>query len=225
MTAPSPAENLAWWDERARLHGHDDVYDTDAVVAGASTLYQVDHGVVGAVTGLDLLHLQCHIGLDTVSWVREGAQSALGVDFSPVAVAKATAIAAAAGVTDRVQFIAADVLDLPAPLHNGFDVCYASRGVFTWVSDLTRWMQQAALTLRPGGILAVTDLHPLYLMCGGVDPLQLDFPYADTGPIRQDDQTSYVEGADGTVNNVTVEYAHSLGEIVTAAVTAGLAVE
>lgn len=121
------------------------------------------------------------------------------MDFSPVAVAKASAVAAAAGLSDRARFVTADVSCLPVDLHRTFDVCHVSRGVFSWVADLAGWMHQAASTLRPGGVLAVTDIHPLYLMCGGVDPLLLDFPYADHGPLRQDDQTgSYVAGVDET---------------------------
>ena len=77
--------------------------------------------------------------------------------------------------------------------------------------------------LRPGGVLVLIDMHPLFLMAGSVDPLVLDFPYFDEGPQRGDEQSgTYASTDTATTHNTTVEFGHSLGEIVTAAVDAGL---
>ncbi len=121
--------NRSWWNERAAVHGQDDVYDTRGFLAGRPTLYRLDLDIVGDVTGRDLIHLQCHTGMDTLSWLRAGAGSVTGIDFSDIAVAKAAATAEAAGLSDRATFIEADVLAVPDSLHGRFDVCYASRGV------------------------------------------------------------------------------------------------
>lgn len=219
-------ENRDWWDERAALHGQDRVYDTERFLAGGSTLEDLDRDVVGDVSGRDLLHLQCHTGMDTLSWLRAGARTVTGVDFSPVAVARASATAQAAGLADRATFVEADVLALPTSLHDRFDLCYASRGVISWIGDLDRWMQGAASALRPSGRLVLIDLHPLFNMAASVDPLLLDFPYVDTGPRRLTGQSgSYAVPDAVTVHDETVEFGHSLGEVVTAAATAGLVVE
>jgi hypothetical protein len=143
--------NRSWWNERAAVHGQDDVYDTRGFLAGRSTLYRLDLDVTGDVTGRDLIHLQCHTGMDTLSWVRAGAGSVTGIDFSDIAVAKAAATAEAAGLADRATFIEADVLTVPDWLHARFDVCYASRGVVCWIGDMDAWMRTAASALRPGG--------------------------------------------------------------------------
>ncbi|MGH8889779.1 MAG: class I SAM-dependent methyltransferase [Acidothermaceae bacterium] len=219
------SENLQWWDERARLHGDDMVYDTSAFLAGKSTLYAIDHETTGDVTGHDLIHLQCHIGMDTLSWLRAGARRVVGVDFSSVAIEKAIALAQSAGLADRAQFHVADVLDLPRHLRGSFDVCYASRGVLCWIGDLDEWMRQAAGVLKPGGRLVLIDMHPLFLMADSVDPLVFDFPYAADGPQRFDDQVgSYANAEATTEHNTTTQYGHSLAEIITAAIASGFTI-
>lgn len=223
--ATGAPENQRWWDERARLHGDDPVYDASAFLAGHSTLYRIDRAVTGDVTGQDVIHLQCHTGMDTLSWLRAGARRVAGVDFSPVAIDKATALAKSAGLDDRAQFYVADVLDLPGHLHGAFDVCYASRGVLCWIDNLDEWMRQARAVLKPSGRLVVIDLHPLFLMADSVDPLVFDFPYAAAGPQRFENQAgSYALPEAITEHNSTTEFAHSLGEIVTAAIASGLTI-
>lgn len=218
--------NRHWWNERAALHGQDRVYDTRGFLSGGSTLDDLDRDLTGDVTGLDLIHLQCHTGMDTLSWLRAGARAVTGIDFSDVAVAKAAATAEAAGLADRATFLEADVLAVPESAHGRFDVCYASRGVIGWVGDVTGWMRTAAAVLRPGGRLVLIDLHPLFNMVESVDPLRFDFPYINDGPRRFEDQGgSYADPAAATVHNATVEFGHSLGEVVTAAARAGLVVE
>ena len=118
------------------------------------------------------------------------------------------------------------MLAVPDSLRGRFDVCYASRGVICWIGDIGAWMRTAASVLRTGGRLILIDTHPLFNMAASVDPLQLDFPYINDGPRRFDDQGgSYADPDAVTEHNVTIEYGHSLGEVVTAAVEAGLVVE
>ncbi|MDN5764759.1 MAG: class I SAM-dependent methyltransferase [Humibacillus sp.] len=220
------SNNQQWWDERARLHGADLVYDVSAFLAGRSTLYELDHAVTGSVTGQDVIHLQCHTGMDTLSWLRAGARRVAGVDFSPVAIDKATALAQSAGLADHAQFYVADILDLPVHLRAAFDVCYASRGVLCWIDDLDEWMRQARAVLKPSGRLVLIDMHPLFLMADSVDPLVLDFPYAADGPQRFENQAgSYAAPEAATEHNSTTEYAHSLAEIVTAAIESDLTID
>ena len=218
--------NRDWWNERAALHGQDRVYDTRSFLAGGSRLFELEREVTGDVTGADLIHLQCHTGMDTLSWVRAGARSATGVDFSSVAILKARATADAAGLSALATFVEADVLDIPVELHSGFDVCFASFGVLSWIGDLDGWMCTAAAVLRPGGRLSLIDCHPLYNMADSVSPMHFDFPYINDGPQHLAGQSgSYAQPDAATVHNTTVEYGHSLGEIVTAAVHAGLIVD
>jgi SAM-dependent methyltransferase len=214
--------NRAHWDALAGVHGQDGYYDEAAVEAGALSLHEPELALAGDVAGLDLLHLQCHIGHDTLSWARMGAR-ATGVDFSAAAVKRAGNLAARTGVAAR--FVQADVLDLPGDLHGAFDVVVATYGALCWIGDLAGWARSAASALRPGGRLVLVDLHPLYVMVDSVDPLVFDFPYADAGPIPDSTPGSYADPKAQVAATETVQWAHSLGEVVTAVAGAGLRVE
>ena len=216
--------NRTYWDAMAAVHGSgtDDYYDVDALIAGTRGLLRAEEEAVGDVAGLDVLHLQCHLGFDAVTFAQRGAH-VVGADFSPAALAKARDIAARAGV--EVEYVEADSTALPVSLHDRFDVVYATIGVLTWIGDLDAWMRSAAAALRPGGRLVLVELHPLYMAVGSVEPLVLDFPYADAGPREFDEDGSYADPDAKLAATKTVQFAHSLGEVVTAALDAGLRVD
>lgn len=212
--------NRASWDERATLHGQDDVfYDTAGVLSGASSLFPLELDLAGHVDRRSLVHLQCHIGLDSISWARLGAH-VTGVDFSAVAIDKARHLATAAAVP--VDFAVADVCDLPTTLHEQFDLAVATYGIFSWIGDLDAWASNAAATLRPGGRLVVVDGHPLIQMLEQAEPLIVDFPYADSGPHHSHSETTYADANCPLKAGDTVQWAHSVGEILTAITRAGL---
>jgi SAM-dependent methyltransferase len=213
--------NRAAWDELALLHGQDRVYDVGGFLRGDDTLDPLETGLVGDARGLDLLHLQCHFGLDTLSWARRGAR-VTGVDFSPVAIERARSLAVRAGLD--ATFIEADTQALPGRLAGRFDVAFASYGVLCWIGDLDAWMRGASLALRPGGRLVLVEFHPLYTMVDRVEPLELGFPYGGGAPCRFEEAGSYADPDLETSANVTIEFPHSVGEVVTAAIDAGLAV-
>jgi SAM-dependent methyltransferase len=97
--------------------------------------------------------------------------------------------------------------------------------VICWIDDLGAWMRSATASLRPGGRLALVDIHPVYQMIERVHPLALDFPYAHDGPRLFDADGSYADRDAKLASTESVQYAHSLGEVVTFAVHAGLRVE
>jgi SAM-dependent methyltransferase len=218
--------NLAHWEELASLHGEDgDVYyDVDELAAGGSRMGRAEQEAVelavGDVAGLDVLHLQCHLGFDAVVLARRGAR-VVGADFSPTALEKARAVAARCGV--EIEYVEADSTALPPALRERFDLVYATIGVITWIDDLRAWMRSVVSALRPGGRLALVDLHPLYNTVGTLDPLLLDYPYS--GRAEMDEPGSYAVPDADVAASRTIERAHSLGEVVTAAVAAGLRVD
>lgn len=214
--------NRAHWDALAAVHGQDAYYDKDALVSGRDSLSEFEAAAVGDVTGLDVLHLQCHIGFDSISLARRGAR-VTGVDFSPGSLVAAAELAERAGVA--VQWVEAEATALPPSLHGRFDLVYSTIGVLGWIADIEAWMRSAAVALRPGGRLVLVELHPLFLMVGSVEPLVLDFPYAFDGPREFDEDGSYADPEAQVAATKTVEYAHSLGEVVTAAVGAGLRID
>ncbi|MEV0425103.1 class I SAM-dependent methyltransferase [Micromonospora sp. NPDC050495] len=141
--------NRANWDERVPIHVAGPFYDLPGFVAGRSTLHDFEVAEVGAVTGKKLLHLQCHIGLDTLSWARRGAV-VTGLDFSAPAVAAAEDLAAQIGVT-TARFVTADVYDAVQALDGRtFDIVYTGFGALCWLPDIDRWARTAADLVAPG---------------------------------------------------------------------------
>jgi SAM-dependent methyltransferase len=215
--------NRAHWDALAAVHGagvpggH---YDLDAVVAGRG-LGDVEAAAVGSVDGLDVLHLQCHVGIDSIALARAGAR-VTGVDLSPASLAAAGALAQRCGV--ELDLVEAEATALPDELQGRFDLVYATVGVLCWIEDVAAWMRAAAGALRPGGRLVVIDAHPVYQMALTWEPLVVDFPYAFDGPHEFDNQGTYAD-PDADIATKEIVYAHSLGEIVTAAIAAGLRVD
>jgi SAM-dependent methyltransferase len=218
--------NRAWWDGAAAVHGEDSTYDSDALIAGADWLGEEEQAAlaasVGSVDGLDVIHVQCHIGFDTISLARRGAR-VTGVDFSAVALAKAEELARRSGV--QASWVQADAARIPTQLHGGFDLAYATIGAVCWIEDVAAWMRAVAATLRPGGRFVLVEQHPLLTMVAEREPFSLDFPYAFDGPHRFNEPGTYADANADLPSSETVNFAHSLGETITAAIEAGLRID
>jgi SAM-dependent methyltransferase len=218
--------NLDHWEQLAGIHGigPDRYYDLEALIRGdtlmgAEEATALDVATAGAgVTGLDVLHLQCHLGCDAITMARQGAH-VTGVDFSPIAIARMSDLAARCGV--EVTPVVADSRALPDQLNSSFDLVYATIGVLCWIDDLAAWMDSVSRVLRPNGTLVLVELHPLLTMIDTVDPLVVDFPYGFDGGHVFVGTGSYAN-PDAAVAWSTTQYAHSIAEVFMAAMGAGL---
>lgn len=173
-----------------------------------------------SLQGLDLCHLQCHIGTDTVSLARAGA-NVTGVDFSGPALTAAATLAERADV--RARWVETDVLDARSAVEGDFDVVYTSIGTITWLKDLDRWAEQIFALLRPGGTFYIRDGHPaLYALDEDAPALTTRYPYFGDGRAQLWDDASTYAG-DGTVEHSrTYEWPHPLSEIIGALLAQGL---
>jgi SAM-dependent methyltransferase len=213
--------NRTWWDERVALHVASDFYDVDSFTAGRVTLQPFELEEVGDVAGRSLLHLQCHFGLDTLSWARRGAR-VTGLDFSAPAVEAAARLASGAGLD--ADFVAGDVYDAPAVLAGRrFDVVYTGLGAIGWLPDIERWAQVVAELVAPGGFFYLSEFHPITWVLG--DDMSIERDYFDRGPHGFDYPGTYADEQAETVNNRTEEYQHTLGDVVSAVIAAGLTIE
>jgi len=224
-TARAIAENQALWDEWTAIHETSAFYDLDEFRAGGIRLRPYELEEIGPVMDQSLLHLQCHFGIDTLSWARLGAR-VTGADFSPAAIELATSLAVELGFPEA-RFVRSTIDALPDVLEDRFDIVYTSRGVLGWLPDIRRWAQVAAHFVKPGGRFYITEVHPVANVFEdeGVEPgeLRLRYPYWEHhDPLSFPVQGSY---ADPTAEvHATVEHGwdHGLGEIVTALIEAGL---
>ncbi|HLZ72855.1 MAG TPA: class I SAM-dependent methyltransferase [Dehalococcoidia bacterium] len=218
--------NLAHWDELARIHPGTERYGLAAFKAGASKLNALDRAEVGDVRGKTLLHLQCHFGLDTLSWAREDA-TVTGADFSGEAIAAARAIAAECGLP--AHFVHSTIDELPASLDGQFDIVYTGRGALCWLPDIRRWAAAAAHFLRPGGVLYVQDTHPYLFMYderpGDTEPRLLYSYFHSEKPDRFEAPASYADPNAKLEHTTEYIWSHPLGEMIDALIGNGLQIQ
>ncbi len=222
---PYVQANQDRWNELAPIHAQGEHYRTAAFRAGALKLHPIERQEMGDVSGRTMLHLQCHFGLDTLSWARLGAIPT-GVDFAESAIAIARSLTDELGLNAR--FVHSNVYDLRENLTGEFDIVFTSWGVIGWLPELRTWGQVIAHFLRPGGVFYIVEAHPFAWVFDdddGVTNLRTRYGYFSTEPIATDAQGSYAE-RDATVTH-TREYGwiHSLAEITTSLIDAGLRIE
>jgi SAM-dependent methyltransferase len=220
--------NRSLWDAWTAVHATGDFYDLEAFKAGGVRLRPYELELVGDVSGKSLLHLQCHFGIDTLSWARLGAV-VTGADLSPAAIDLATQLAAELG-DPEARFVLSNVYDLPANLDGQFDVVYTSRGVLGWLPDIRAWAAVVAHFVAPGGIFFITEAHPVMNVFEneGVRPgeLRLAYPYWEhPEPLVFPVKGSYADPAADVGVQTEHSWDHGLGEIVTALIEAGLRIE
>jgi SAM-dependent methyltransferase len=218
--------NRASWDERAGAHAASPDYACDRFAEDPDFLSDVvrfDLPRLGDVRGLRGVHLQCHIGTDTISLSRLGARMT-GLDFSPPALAEARRLAARCGAD--VDFVEGELHQAPALLGTAaFDLVFTGVGALCWLPRVDRWAAVVDALLRPGGRLFLREGHPM-LWTLDADPngvlavedayFERDEPYVDDTP------GTYVQ-TDVTLRHTrTHTWNHGLGEIVTALLGVGL---
>lgn len=219
------AINRANWDERAGVHAVSVDYALDRLVtdpAYISNVVRFDRPRLGDLEGVVGVHLQCHIGTDTISLARLGA-SMTGLDFSPQSLHHARALAERTGT--EVRFVEADVYDALDVLEPGsFDLVYTGIGALCWLPDIRRWATVVATLLRPGGRLFIRDMHPMLgtlVAQGGI--VRVEDPYFHhVEPMIFDEGGTYVEHDHVFTATLTHQWSHGLGEIITALLNAGM---
>ena len=188
-----------------------------------SDVVRFDLPLLGEVADLDGVHLQCHIGTDTLSLARLGARMT-GLDFSPASLAEARRLAA--GATHAMEFVEAKVYDAPSVLGvERFDFVFTGIGALCWLPDIRRWAEVVAGLLRPNGWLFIREGHPLLWALDErvIDRLAIEFSYFEQAePLVWDEGGTYVETDVEFEHTVTHSWNHGLGEIVTALHDAGM---
>jgi SAM-dependent methyltransferase len=219
--------NRASWDERAAPHAASPDYAVDRFLEDPAFISRVvgfDRPRLGDIRGMKGVHLQCHIGTDTLSLARLGA-SMTGVDFSPASLAEARRLAAAVG--SEIRFVEADLYDAPAALEGErFDLVYTGIGALCWLPSIERWASVVDALMRPGGRLFVREGHPMLwsLEDARADRLLVvEHAYFEREePLVYDSGGStYVQTDAQFVHNTTHEWNHGLGEIVTSLLSRG----
>jgi len=215
--------NRANWDERVPIHAGGEFYDVASFKEGQERLRPFEIEEVGNVSGRDLVHLQCHFGIDTLSWARRGAR-VVGLDFSAPAVEEASKLAAELGLD--AEFVRSDVYDARGALSGrDFDVVYTGLGALNWLPDIRRWAGVVAALLRPGGFLYLSEFHPITWVFGDDDLTVANDYFQAEEPEVWDEPGTYADLEAETVHNTTYEWNHTLGDVVSAVIEARLVLE
>ena len=208
--------NRRMWDERVPIHVGSRFYDVEGWKAGGRNhlVAPFEADEIGPVAGNRLCHLQCHFGMDTLTFARMGAE-VVGVDFSGPAIDAARRLADDVGLD--ATFVQATVEDARDHVEGDFDVVYTSWGALIWLPDLGAWARTIASLLKPGGFVYVADQHPMTSTYSG--------PYFRDEPFCDGDTGTYADVTAKTVHNEAYEWHHTRGEIVTSLCDAGLRIE
>lgn len=209
--------NYANWQNRVPLHAASIEYGLEKFRADSNHLSDVvrfDLPRLGDISGLDVVHLQCHIGTDTLSLARLGAH-VTGLDFSDAAIDVARALSAEAG--PHVDYVVSDVHDAHVALgRNRFDRVYTGIGALCWIPDIRGWARVVADLLRPGGELFIREGHPM--LWAADDPradglITVEYPYFETSGTPFSDTKTYVEHEGEIASTRTIVFNHALSEI------------
>lgn len=218
--------NKKWWNEITPIQARSAFYDVEGFKVGARPMMMPwEFEEVGDVKGKSLLHLQCHFGMDTLTWARRGAK-VTGVDFSEVAIKTAKELSKETGI--KAEFICSDIYELPKVLKKKYDIVYTSGGVICWLPDLEKWGKIIAHFLKKGGFFYIMEGHPFMNVFNNLKKmtkLKADWPYFySPKPTYWEPEGDYADpnviGSYGSY-----EWTHPLSEIINSLIQAGLKIE
>ncbi|MBU8579877.1 bifunctional 2-polyprenyl-6-hydroxyphenol methylase/3-demethylubiquinol 3-O-methyltransferase UbiG [Brevibacterium luteolum] len=223
-------DNRRNWDDRAAVHVASG-YGIQALIDDPQEIPDTlapDLPYLGDLTGASVIHLQCHLGTDTIGLKRQGAGRVVGIDLSGESLRRARELAAQCSAD--IEYVESNVYDARAAVDGEFDVVFSTLGVLCWLPDVTAWAQVVASLLAPGGTFLIRDDHPFFMTIGDdvSAGLRVEQPYFQQAePMTWEDDSSYVDApeAEPIQNTRNHQWNHSLGEIITALLQAGLVID
>ncbi len=206
--------NRESWDKRTEVHVNSEFYDVEGFLNGANTLKNIEISEMGIVDGKTLLHLQCHFGLDTLSWARKGA-IVTGVDLSPTAIKKANEIKMKANL--KGDFICSDVYTFGENSKPKYDIIFTSYGAICWLPSLKKWAETIVSCLKPGGVFYMAEFHPVNDIVSG-------YSYFHSPEPCIEEEGTYTENCNGEKSTL-ITWAHPLGEVINALIKSGIRID
>ncbi len=205
--------NRLAWDQRTETHFKSDFYDVPGFLAGRTSLREIELAEMVPVAGRRLLHLQCHFGLDTLSWARLGAHCT-GVDLSSVSIEKAKYLNEQTGLNAR--FVRSDVYHYQRGPEPPFDIVFSSYGAICWLPDLVRWANIVAANLVTGGTFYLAEFHPFHNLVSG-------YQYFDSEKPDIENEATYTENGSGMTATMAT-WSHPMSSVINALINAGFVI-
>jgi SAM-dependent methyltransferase len=211
--------NKEGWNKKATIHKDSVFYDVQSFKCGKSSLNKIELEELGEVRGKALLHLQCHFGMDTLSWAREGA-IVTGIDFSDEAIKTAKELSAELNIP--AKFICCNVYDTLQYIDSQFDIIFTSYGVINWLPDLDKWASIISSSLKPNGIFYMVEFHPVIWMMDD-DFQYIKYPYHNEAVIEDEQTGSYADRYSDT-HYKEYSWNHGISEVLNALIKHGLTI-
>ncbi|KPK62638.1 methyltransferase type 12 [candidate division WOR_3 bacterium SM23_42] len=212
--------NKALWNRLTALHRESEFYDLNGFKKGKSSLNFIELDELGDVRGKTILHLQCHFGMDTLSWVRLGAQ-VTGIDFSEEAIQLAKSLTKELSI--NALFVHSNIYDLPKVLNKQFDIVYTSYGVLCWLPDLKEWGRIIHHFLKKDGTFYMIEFHPIRAMFDDDGNMKEPYFHGEE-PVKYEGSGTYAEPS-ADFHHVSYEWLHSLSDVINALIGASLKIE
>ncbi len=218
--------NIEFWDELAEIHTGESDYQLNTYSPTEYELKDLDIELLGNINGKRVLHLQCHIGLDSMALEKLGAD-VTAVDYSKRAIDTANELKSRFDM--KTRFHCANINDLEPSELGQFDLVFTSYGILVWLSSLQPWANAIARCLKPGGRFIIIDEHPVARMftnpnednypfnCGRLNPY-----WNDGKPFQANYKFSYANQEKELGNQTQYVWSHSLADIINALLGAGL---
>ncbi len=219
-------DNRMLWNARVPHHVASEFYDVESFVAGRDPLAPLELSILGDISGLDVLHLQCHFGQDTIALARRGARIT-GLDISEEALKAADALATRCGVDAR--WIQSDVRAFRPELEASADLVFSSYGTIGWIPALDQWAHNIARYLRPpaagrsGGRFVFAEFHPVVYMLDE-DSREFKYSYFNREVISEQESGTYAN-RDAPIELTSHGWNHSMADIIGSLLEAGLQLE
>lgn len=216
--------NKRRWNELVDIHAKSKEYDLENFIAGKNSLHSTELEILGNVKGKNLLHLQCHFGLDTISWARLGAK-VTGVDFSDTAIELARVIAKKVGVD--VEFVCSNVYDLPRVHERQYDIVFTSYGVLCWLQGMEEWAKVISHFLKPGGKFLLVESHPfMWVFDDESKELKQRYSYWHSDePLSWEEDGTYADENAKIKNKKSYEWQHTVSDVLNSLIKAGLTID
>ena len=212
--------NRKLWNDKTPIHYGSDFYDVESFLKGEDSLNSIESKLLGDIKNKEILHLQCHFGMDSISMARRGAK-VTGIDLSDESIRRAQDLNKKAGT--KVEFIQSDVYSLPEILDKQFDIVFTSYGTIGWLPDMNKWADVIQHHLRPGGKFIMVEFHPvLWIFDDNFD--EIIFKYDDPDPIIEELEGTYANRK-AEMKNKSVSWNHGLGTVLDALLHKGLTIE
>ncbi|UCD06455.1 MAG: class I SAM-dependent methyltransferase [candidate division WOR-3 bacterium] len=212
--------NRKLWNGLVSINKKSKMYDLDGFKKGKSSLNFIELEELGDVAEKSLLHLQCHFGMDTLSWAKLGAK-VTGIDFSEEAIQLARSLSKDLDIPGR--FIQSNIYDSRDVLSEKFDIVYTSYGVLCWLPDLMEWGRIISHFLKDNGIFYIVEFHPIRSMFDDEGKMKESYFHSDK-PIRYEGTGTYADPS-APFHHVTYEWIHTLADIVNSLVEAELKIQ